>query len=85
MGRYSPNLHIRGIITLSTKAHQTGKFTLLLAEHLHLRLILLCKYRQLVEEVEVMEVEHLITVGLAEAVARLLFQKLFWKQAHHIQ
>lgn len=55
MGRYSPNLHILVTIILSTKAHQTGKFTLLLAEHLHQHLILLCKYRQLVEEVEVME------------------------------
>ena len=48
MGRYSLNLHIQVTIILSTKAHQTGKFTLLLAEHLHQHLILLCKYRQLV-------------------------------------
>lgn len=71
MGRYSLNLHILVTIVLSTKAHQTGKFTLLLAEHLHLRLILLCKYRQLEEEVEVMEeilVKAWETVGEVEKV-----------------
>lgn len=85
MGRYSPNLHILVTIILSTKAPLTGKYISQAAEHLHQHLILLCKYRQLVEEVEVMEVKHPVIVRLAEAVARLLFQKLFWKQVHHIQ
>lgn len=75
MGLYSQNLHILVTIILSTKAHQTGKFTLLLAEHLHLRLILLCKYRQLVEEVEVMEEIVVMVAVLAAVVEKIALKK----------
>lgn len=67
MGRYSQNLLILVTIILSTKAHQTGKFTSLLAEHLHQHLILLCKYRQLVEVAGGMA-ERLKTKELAAVV-----------------
>ena len=59
MGRYSLNLHILVTIILSTKAHQTGKFTSLLAEHLHRHLIFLCKYKQL--EAVAVEMEDMLT------------------------
>lgn len=74
MGRYSPNLHILVTIILSTKEPLTGKYISQAAEHLHQHLMLLCKYRQLVEEVEVME-EMLQTWEPVGGVEKVVLEK----------